>query len=120
MPHSNVDIEEQYHAGNTLYLRPTVRSSDNRVVDIRGASAVWVLYNDPAAPFESAAVEKTTADGSIRLTDPQNGELEIEVEAGDTEGLGAPDGAVWYHRCDLTDDRGDRSTIFHGKLPIYP
>jgi len=120
MPHSHVDIDQQYHAGNTLYLQPTVRSQDNRVIDITGATAIWVLYDDPAAPFESAAVEKSTADGGIRLTNPTNGELEIEIAAGDTTGLGAEGGQVWDHRCDLIDDGGDRATIFHGELTIYP
>lgn len=120
MPHSDVDIDKQYHAGNTQYLRPTVRSQDNRVIDITGASATWVLYDDPDAPFESAVVEKSTAGGGIRLTNPTNGELVIEIEAGDTTGLGAKDGRLWYHRCDLVDDGGDRATIFHGTLTIYP
>lgn len=120
MPHAEVHIDREYHAGNTFYIRPTVRDSQSRIVNITGATAIWILYSDPSAPFESAEVEKTTADGSVRLTNPANGEFEIEIEAGDTTGLGEEGGRTWYHRCDLIDGTGDRSTIFHGEIPIYP
>ena len=124
MPHQLSPVED-YHEGDALFLRVTVADENGVIVDLTGADAEWLLKEDLKDPDAEAAVTKETpeADG-IEITDETAGELTVHIETGDTDDLvdweNEPETEVEYvHRLRITDDDGNRSTVFDGEFTIH-
>lgn len=124
MPHNEQPVRG-YHEGDALDLITTVTLEDGTVVDLTGASATWRLKED--IKDREILVEKTGTQGGdesqIEFTQPQDGELTVHLETGDTNGFIGWDDIIgtqreFYHELQVTDSAGKRVKGFHGPFEI--
>lgn len=116
MPHNVEDIGD-YHAGDALDIVCTAKDDAGNVIDITNANEIrWLLKDNETDDDSVARLDKrlTATATEITITDGANGEFEIYVDTGDTDGMSGDK----HHRCRLEDSTGDRSTVFHGTFSI--
>ena len=132
MTHQHEDVEI-HHDGDHQIIDVTVEDSDGSLVNLLGASAEWLLFESPVFDADDEAVlVKEGEEGEtdeIEFTAPEDGELEVPIETGDTEGLvdwgeefdeDVDDPSVdFHHRLRVTSDDGHRWTVLHGTFTIY-
>ena len=86
-----------------------VVDSEENVVNITGASIVWIMLN----PINE--LDKSTAGGGIVLSDAPNGEFTIVIMPSDTEDF---EGEYYYHEAEVTDYLGNVSTVTVGSVAL--
>lgn len=84
------------YAGDTKNLNISVTNDDGSPLDLTGCTITWVLKKN------NSELVKTTTNGVI------------ELEPSDTSDLYG----IYPHECELTDQTGNVSTIFIGKVTI--
>lgn len=121
----NIDV---HHEGDAHDIVVTVQYSSGTVVDLTGAQAEWLLKENPKDDDASALLTKTgeqdVSETEIEFTEPNEGELVIHIETGDTDGLvtwGDIGGTVkdFHHRLRVTDVDGNRVTTLTGNFEIH-
>lgn len=101
------------YQGDEKVLVVTVRDEKtNAILDINGVDLTWVVYRK-TYPY-NVILTKTIGNG-ITLTDPDNGQFEIEILPANTSGIYGD----FNHECELVDVNGYPSTIFTGYFKIY-
>jgi hypothetical protein len=95
-------------AGDDLDLVIVVRASDNcTVVDLTDSAALWVLAEAPGC---TPLVTKTGT-----LSDAENGEVTVSLEAADTADLSC---GTYHHELQMRDALDKTSTVMTGKARI--
>jgi outer membrane lipoprotein-sorting protein len=84
------------YAGDTKNITISVTKDDGTPLDLTGCTITWVLKKN------NSELVKTTTNGVIGLV------------ASDTSDLNG----IYPHECELTDQTGNVSTIFIGKVTI--
>lgn len=105
------DQDVRIVSGDTVRLPVSVMDDSGNALNIAGASIEWVLAKHAGA---DPVITKSTADGSVALTDAEGGEFQVTVAPEDT----ADYAGTWYHEIELTDTDGNVSTILSGTFEI--
>lgn len=103
------------HSGDDKRLNYTVKDGAGAVVVITGATLKWGLSRKKTgevAPIGGEIVSKSTGSG-ITITDGDNGELRVDLDAADT----APLRGSHYHELEMVLG-GKRSTLAYGQVEI--
>lgn len=109
----HIGVSETYHAGDTLRLVVTV--TDHSTGDPRTLSGASVRWAARATPAASGGLDSQTDDGiTATVTDPDNGEVTVTVDAGATADL---DGR-YEHELRLTDATGTTAVVTTGILEV--
>lgn len=98
--------------GNDAVHRITVKNTDETVKNITGATVLYTVRQDGTRG--TVIFTKSTSDGSISLTDPTNGVLQVTISGGDTP---LTLGRKYYYTCDVTLS-GITQTVQAGKFII--
>jgi hypothetical protein len=103
-------IQEQ----DSLHINVTVWETEDREnrQNLSGATIKWEMKNAASFPVK---LEKTLAGGGINAVDLTNGEFEVVIDAGDTDGFGDID---MFHRAYVETDSDSRSTVFTGEIEV--
>lgn len=86
-----------------------VVDSEENVVNITGASIVWIMLNP------NNKLEKSTSTGGIVLSDAPNGEFTVALMPDDTKDF---EGEYYYHEAEVTDYLGNVSTVTTGNVAL--
>lgn len=100
-----------HYEGDSLTLEVTTKMPDGSRVDLTNSDIQWVLAKSAA---DTPELSKDTASGGIEVVDGPNGEFNVTVDAGDTEGLVGE----YYHEAEIRDSAGNEFTIFVGTILI--
>lgn len=110
MTATNQSVDDHF-SGDTLRITVTVTDGDGNPYDLTGARIDWVLAPTPGG---DAHVEKSTADGSITITDAAAGEFRVDLAPSDTQDRSGS----YYHEAELEDSNGNEATILTGRFVI--
>ncbi len=105
-----IDQNFEMHSGDTKDIVVTVLDELDQVVNISGATAVFILSQNPYSP---AVITKSSGSGIV-ITDGPAGILTITLDAADTESLQGS----FYYEVELTDASSRVSTIVVGQINI--
>lgn len=102
----------ELHQGDYKQIIITVLDENGEPLDLTGYSAIWCMH---VQTLNDIVITKTTSDG-ITISNPTSGELEIELEAVDTESLSA---RVYGHQCEIEDILGRHATVTTGYVKLH-
>lgn len=101
-----------YTAGDSLRISVPVIDMNETPYPLSGGTVRWVLVRRPGG---EPVVEKTT-DDDVEITDPDGGELVVNISGEETEDLSGQ----WHHEAELTDADGGIWTLFSDTFRIRP
>ena len=119
-----------HHEGNAYAIPTTIQTTDGAPKNLVGAIADYYVKEDRSDSDEFAIVHKSGEEGvdedDIEFTAPGDGELIVFVDTDDTAGeiewTDLPEGEResfdFWHRLDITDQDGNRVTVFSGDLEV--
>jgi len=102
----------------TLYTgddkRPEIHVTDTsgEVVDLEGATINWVATKQSD---DTEVMSKSTSDGSINITDAEEGKFLIKVDASDTESM---DAMTLDHEAEVITSYGLTSHVTVGTIDL--
>ena len=105
-----IDQNFEMHSGDSKDIIVSVLDELDQVVPITGATAVFILSNNP---YSAAIITKSSGSGIV-ITDGPGGILTVTLDATDTEGLAGS----FYYEIELTDALLKVSTIVLGQINI--
>ncbi len=107
-----IEQEFEVFSGNDVTLSVTVTDEDNDgPLNLTGAVAlIWKLALSPSA---TPKIIKDLTDG-ITIVDPNEGLVEILIDAADLEPLKG----AFYHELRLTNSLNKKSTLMYGAVTI--
>lgn len=105
-----IDQNFEMHSGDTKDILVSVLDELDAVVNITGATAVFILSNNP---YSAAIVTKSSGSGIV-ITDGPAGILTVSLDPADTAALAGS----FYYEVELTDASGRVSTIVVGQINI--
>lgn len=103
-----------YYAGDSLTITTTVYESDSQenTKDLSGASVNWILID---RAYDTEKLSKSTSGGGVEITDETGGEVQVTIEATDTESIDPG----WYeHELEVEDAVDHVSTVLVGAFQI--
>jgi len=100
-------FNDKLYEGDVRTWIVTVTDQDGDVVVL--TTAEWVLMDANG----QTAMTKAEGDG-IQLTDPQNGQLQINIGKTDT----TDNGGYYTHYLQVEDDNGNTNVVLTGNLTI--
>lgn len=105
-----IDQNFEMHSGDTKDIEVSVLDELDAVVNITGATAVFILSNNP---YSAAIITKSSGSGIV-ITDGVAGLLTITLDPADTAALAG----AFYYEVELTDASSRVSTIVVGQINI--
>lgn len=133
MAHQEQHVET-HHEGDAHEIEVTVETELGTLLDLSGGSAEWLLFETRQFAADVDAVltkddDDVGGQGGITFTTPEDGELTVKIDTGDTDGLvdwaaleaeSEEDEVLetdFHHRLRVTVD-GDRATVMTGDFTI--
>lgn len=114
MTHNDRDVTG-HHAGDAHTIVITVTDDSGNTVDITNANGIeWYLKEHSSHNDSDALITKTLSGTGITITDGANGEFEVTIDTGETDGMRGQK----YHVSRIADSTGDVSTLFTGTFTI--
>jgi hypothetical protein len=101
-------------AANDKTLICNITKDDGSPKNLTSASAVWILSKTPMDPY---LVRKTSVSGSIAITVPVSGQLQVLIYPDDTKTL-AP--GTYYHELGIADSSSVFQTYLTGEMVLLP
>lgn len=116
MTHNEQPVE-QYHYGDALELHVTIIDSDGETLSLVDTDAEWFLMDSELDDPETDALltKDSGSTGGISYPDPDAGELLVKI---DTNDIDATMVGNLHHRLRVTDNDGDRATVFTGDFEV--
>ncbi len=105
-----IDQNFEMHSGDSKDIRVSVLDELDAVVDITGATAVFILSKNP---YSAAIVTKSSGSGIV-ITNGPGGILTVSLDPADTDALLGS----FYYEIELTDALLKVSTIVVGQINI--
>lgn len=116
---TEADDHEAHSAGDSAVIKDTISRDDGSAKPLSNADIVFTLSEYEGA---SPTIEKTDDDSGVRVKDAANGELHVELQPSDTEGLGDPTNVggvkTYYYEIRVRDDENDIAMVTTGDFVI--